>query len=189
MDEIHENGFWLDYSTEHHAYDPILSNALAKFFKKENASVIDVGCGEGLYINNFLKSGINCKGFDGNPNTPKFSGGICGIMDFTKRVHANFVFDWVLSLEVGEHIPSKHENTFLLNLNDLALKGIIVSWAIPGQNGRGHVNCRTNQYIVQKFADLGWAIENELQLFFRMNSSLPYFKNTIMVYSRASTIS
>ena len=55
--------------------------------------------------------------------------------------------DWILSLEVGEHIPKEFESAFIQNLTRNAKKGIIISWAIKGQGGYGHFNEQNNKYI------------------------------------------
>lgn len=47
-------------------------------------------------------------------------------------------YDWITCLEVAEHIPRTFQDTFVANLNCNALKGLILSWAPPGQAGRGN---------------------------------------------------
>ena len=42
-------------------------------------------------------------------------------------------YDWVLSLEVLEHIPSDFETTVLDNIDRAAGHGVVLSWAVPGQ--------------------------------------------------------
>ena len=49
--------------------------------------------------------------------------------------------DWVLSLEVGEHVPSNYEQAMLIrNLHHHNRKGVILSWSVIGQGGHSHVN-------------------------------------------------
>ena len=50
--------------------------------------------------------------------------------------------DWVVSLEVGEHILWRYEAFFLCNLH---YHGVILSWASLGQTGYYH----SNQYIIR----------------------------------------
>ena len=45
----------------------------------------------------------------------------------------------MLSLEVGEHVPSQHEAVLIRNLHALNCRGIILSWASLWQSGHGHV--------------------------------------------------
>ena len=61
-----------------------------------------------------------------------------------------------MSLEVGEHIPKEYEDIFINNLHNNNNKGIILSWAILGQGGFGHVNEQNNDYIKSKMSNLGY---------------------------------
>lgn len=53
-----------------------------------------------------------------------------------------------------------------------------------GQGGDGHVNCQNNEYIKQKFLDLGYYNDIEDENYLRNNSSFSWFKNTIMVFKK-----
>jgi tryptophanyl-tRNA synthetase len=50
-------------------------------------------------------------------------------------------YDWIISLEVAEHIPEKYEAVYLDNIFRHAKEGIILSWAVPGQIGLSLVVC------------------------------------------------
>ncbi len=49
-------------------------------------------------------------------------------------------YDWIISLEVAEHIPKQYELVFVDNLVRHAKEGIILSWAKIGQEGHSHIN-------------------------------------------------
>ena len=110
------------------------------------------------------ESSIEAQGFDGNPQTKTLdvSGGLCvGPVDLTKEK------DWgqtdvAMSIEVGEHIPAKFESAFMDNLVSSARKMVILTWAVPGQGGEGHVNGQTAEAIVQKMDQRGWKKEENL---------------------------
>ena len=53
------------------------------------------------------------------------------------------------SLEVAEHIPLENEEAYLDNCCKLCEIGCILSWALPGQGGLGHVNEQPNEYVSQ----------------------------------------
>ncbi|ROT85492.1 hypothetical protein C7M84_013179 [Penaeus vannamei] len=91
-------------------------------------------------------------------------------------------FDWVLSLEVGEHIPRAFEGVFMDNLVKHACTGIVLSWAVPGQDGHHHVNTRENEYIKASMAERGLVADEEAERKLRDTASLPWFKNTLMVF-------
>lgn len=178
--KISETGVW-ENSVEH-CFDKNLSKILINFFKvKKNITICDLGCGcEGLYTKKFVENNIDCIGFDGNPETEKMTNGLCKVRDLT--IPFNDIYDWIICLEVGEHIPKKYENIFIENLHNNNRKGIILSWAVIGQKGSGHVNCQNNDYIKKKFLDLGYKNDLITENILRKYCLLKWFKKTIMVF-------
>ena len=182
---IHQNGYWegLEADTQH-VHDPNFANCLVTFFKNEGTtSIVDFGCGMGNYVRTFRDNGLNASGFDGNPNTPELTNNTCSVLDLSVPVQFE-PFDWVMSLEVGEHLSQKFEDIFIQNLHNNNKRGIILSWAIKGQGGHGHFNEQDNDYIKSKICGLGYVNDIESENNMRNMSSLPWFKNTIMVFRR-----
>ena len=64
-------------------------------------------------------------------------------------------YDWVLSLEVGEHLPKRHEAAFLENCHRHNARGMVLSWATRGQGGTGHVNEQDNDYVKAAVCAMG----------------------------------
>ena len=99
---------------------------LTIFFKNEDAnSLVDFGCGLGNYVKTFKDRGINAKGFDGNPNTLLLTNNLCEILDLSIPKKFDEPFEWVMSLEVGEHLPKKFEDIFIDNLHNNNKNGIL----------------------------------------------------------------
>ena len=175
-------GIWL--TNDHkHWFDESLANALCKFFKKKNGTVADFGCGDGRYLKKFKQEEIECTGFDGNPDTESLTGGVASVLDLSVPVNLP-CFDWVLSLEVGEHIPANRENVFIRNLCKHCRKGIIISWAVPGQGGEGHFNEKSNAYVKTLFSSLNFENDLRTENAFRKISTLKWFRDTLMVFVR-----
>jgi len=182
---INKNGFWESTDSSGHLYDKTLSNAISSFFKNENAeSIIDLGCGTGSYVRALMENGFKCDGYDGNPNTVLITNGIGKVLDFSIPLNLNKKYDWLLSLEVGEHIPEEFEKIFLDNMIHHAMDGIIVSWGIPGQKGDGHVNCKSNSYIIRQMKKRGWKYDQSSAKKLRNEATFGWFKNTIMVFRK-----
>lgn len=59
----------------------------------------------------------------------------------------------MLSLEVGEHIASEHEDVFIGNIVRHAKEAVVLSWAITGQSGHYHINNHENSYIIAKMLE------------------------------------
>lgn len=188
--EILQSGAWqidgMDASEEH-IHDRSLSEGLIRFFKYENVqSIIDLGAGMGNYTDAFRKSGLFSNCYDGNPNTQKLSDGRCGIIDLSKEVKL-MPHEWTLCLEVGEHVPAEYEDILVQNMDRVNTKGVILSWAVEGQGGYGHINCKNNDYIKEKFASLGYINDEQLETDLRDVSSLSWFKETVMVFRKDSS--
>lgn len=178
---IHERGYWTsEKETDTHEFDESLAKAMVHLFGFAE-SVVDIGCGNGEYTRHFINCGIRCKGFDGNPNTPLITNNICKVMDFSQPVDIG-KFHLVLSLEVGEHIPAEYEQIFIDNLVKSSSGIIALSWAVEGQPGIGHVNCRNNDYIIKELEKRGFEYVANPSGYLRAKSTLPWFKNTLMVF-------
>ena len=187
---IHKNGYWegLEANSQH-CYDINLGHSLIKFFLNENiTSVVDFGCGMGNYVKIFQQNNINAIGFDGNPNTPELTNNLCQILDLSIPKKFSEPFDWVLSLEVGEHLPKEFEDIFINNLHNNNKYGIILSWAIKNQGGHGHFNEQNNDYIKSKICNLGYINDIASETKLRNDSKLFWFKNTIMVFRKINSI-
>lgn len=184
--KIDEFGCWQGYDFKSkHIHDSELCEALIAFFKKHKCNtLIDVGCGKGDYVRKFIENNIQAVGFDGNCQTGKFSNNKCKTFDFSNDAGSLGLYDWALSLEVGEHIPEKYEEIFMQNLHKLNKKGVVVSWAVEGQGGLGHFNCRNNDYIKKKFTNMGYINKIKEEEDLRASSTRPWFNNTIMVFQK-----
>jgi hypothetical protein len=187
---IAETGFWQGNDTDkHHAFDSELANSLGNLFKGN--LVIDLGCGEGKYVYALRhQKDTLAYGIDGNPSTAR-NNPFClvrdlteplpqSIIDFDKSVESSYNGLCVLSLEVGEHIPKELCNVFVNNIKVYEPKIIVISWAIPGQGGDGHVNELPNQEVIKMFSEYEYDVETSQKL--RNAATLWWFKNTIMVF-------
>jgi hypothetical protein len=90
----------------------------------------------------------------------------------------------VFCLEVGEHIPVQYEQTFIDNVCRAAKNDIVLSWAIIGQGGDGHVNCRNNDYVINQMAIRGFTIDIGKSNQLRNCANLFWFKNTVMYFKK-----
>jgi len=115
---------------------------------------------------------VDLQGFDGAVN----------VEDYTEQArqhevpelptikHANLadaadlpVADWVMSLEVGEHLPEEFTAEFLKNIHRNNRRGVIMSWALahPWASGQGHINKRSNDEVGCLFEQLGYEFDRE----------------------------
>lgn len=180
-----EKGMWNGKDAAlKHIFDPGLARGLAKMLRsEEDTSIVDFGCGMGYYIRHLHREGFDVSGYDGNPNTLELTDGFCKVIDLSEPFDLGRRYDWVMSIEVGEHIPKKFERIFIKNLIRHCKKGIVLSWAIKGQRGDGHVNCQNNDYIKEVMASYGFRNDLDTELFLRAQlSKFRFLKKTIMVF-------
>ena len=118
------------------------------------------------------------------------------MLDLSEPFDLKKKFDVVLSLEVAEHIPKQYEKTYINNLTKHANDWIVLSWAIPGQGGVGHVNEQTNEYVLGVLGNVGFVYHEKQSKHLRNSSGKKgelspcwWFKNTIMVFRKRQIIS
>ena len=93
-------------------------------------------------------------------------------------------YDWVLSLEVLEHIPAQYEPIVLDNIDRAAGHGVVLSWAIIGQGGFHHVNNRPLSYVQETMSNRGFRMDLNTSLVLRKKASIVWLKNNLMVFIR-----
>lgn len=168
-----------------HKFDEAVFTAIKDLCKKNNIKEIyDFGCGwTAKYTIAFNDNGITCEGWDGNPLIEKQKKPYLKCMDLTEG-HDIEYRGLVLSLEVGEHIPKKHEDTYINNICHASSDYVILSWALPNQGGLGHVNEQTKSYIREKMSKNNFSTDWKLEKDILKVATLGYFKKTIMVFRR-----
>lgn len=155
--------------------------AIAKMFTDE--TVLDIGCGSGAYVKFLRGCGLHVVGVDGNPNTEKFCDH-CYVADISMPLNYS-ARDWVLCLEVGEHVPKQFEAIVLDNVASIAIRGAILSWFPYDGEGIGHVNAQSNDYIKGEMAKRGFTFDAPQAEILRNAATLWWFKQSLMVFKRA----
>ena len=89
-------------------------------------------------------------------------------------------------MEVGEHLPKEHEDAFMENLHRYNTRGMVLSWAVVGQGGIGHVNEQNNDYVKAKICAKGYVHDMDAEQALRKSSKFSYFKRTIMVFRKTT---
>ena len=192
---ITETGYWTSDDTEAiHVYDPSLANWILNYLQDDkDKQLIDFGCGMGDYLKKLNNNGFsNLHGFEGEvrKGSPKFiknwdlSNPIKNYEGYNSLKKSAYN---TICLEVGEHIPKQYESIFLDNITSLTTNKIILSWAIIGQLGDGHVNCMNNDEVILKMDELGFKYLEDDSISAR-NSVSPaiadWFSNTIMIFQK-----
>lgn len=183
--KINTRGFWENDTTIGHHNDTPLCSILINFLKtNEIKTLLDLGCGPAFYVSEIIKESIQCEAYDGNPNTPELTKGLGKVVDLSENIDLGKTFDFVLSLEVGEHIPKEFEDVYINNVLKHSHNYVLLSWAIPNQRGDGHVNEQPNDYIINKITSLGFKYDEDISTELRKSAQAWWFKNTLMLFKK-----
>lgn len=156
-------------------------------------TVIDLGAGLGHYGKIFQEEGSKVagwEGYDGAMNVEKATNGLVKFMDLTQPDAADqrlcSAGDYVLSLEVGEHIPKEHQENYLRNIRCHAREGAVISWA--NQGGYAHVNKLPLETVKALMDKWGFEVDEELTRGAKEASTRWYFTNNVVVYKLKTTM-
>lgn len=148
--------------------------------------MIDVGCGDGSWIDAFRKEGLTCWGLDG-PWSP------CA--DAIKLDMANArlaelegmvpdAVDFILCLEFLEHLPADAAEGWLEWMAGRS-RALVLSAAVPWQGGTGHINEQWPDYWQRKLSRLGYtACDGIRPLIWNDRRVAPWYRQNVVLYFR-----
>lgn len=185
---VNEAGGWCRNSSKEgfgeHMTDMKLVKALSTFFRGK--SVGSFGDGPGAYKREILKlSEVKLyDAYDGAPFCEETSEGRVAFLDLIVPQYGLPIYDWIISLEVAEHIPNKSEAIYIDNLVRHSKEGIVLSWAAPGQGGLAHINNRPHEYVVKLMEDHGFSLDKDSSQKLRSSASFQWLIANTNVYRR-----
>ena len=177
-------GDGLEIPQHHVPGDAGLGRLMYETFR--GARVAELGAGVGQYGHLFRRFGgeVAYTPFDGALNVEEFTAGRVAWMDLSTPFTLAEQADWIMSIEVGEHLPKEFEATYLSNVARNARCGAVLTWGVPGQGGHSHVNCRPSEYIKERMRELGFDSDEAMQAEGRAAASYAWLKSTFMFFRR-----
>ena len=145
----------------HVSADLVLLDGIRNITDGCRLSINDFGAGVGQYGHELQRDGCRWHGYDGAGDVDEYTTGLVHFVDLTMPLALPRA-DWVVSLEVGEHVPRQFERAYIENLHVHNCRGVILSWAQPNQPGHGHVNAHSPAYVRDIFQELGYAYDDRL---------------------------
>lgn len=124
-------------------------------------SVLDVGCGQGAWLNVWMAHGVrDVLGLDGpyvDPRALVIPAERFRATDLAASIDVARRFDLVQCLEVAEHLPRTASETLV---QTLVRHGslLLFSAAPPGQGGEHHINERPPEFWRELFAAHGYVL-------------------------------
>ena len=159
-----------------------------------NSSVLDVGAGlgqYGAYLQEHAPS-VQWTGVDGAENIEQVTHGRVAFADTTDglRPAQRRAYDFVMSIELAEHVPREGEAALMHTLTAHVRRSIILSWAELGRDdGWHHTNCQSSQYTECAMGLVGFRRDNDLQQRLRasleLGNSLPWLRGSLSTWTRS----
>lgn len=178
-----ETGYWNLEEIIYHDYSFPLARWIANFFDK-NELILDFGAGDGFYSGYLQDMGFYVMPVEGNKNTVVNAYEVIE-QDLTVAFKL-LGFHNSICLEVGEHIPAEFEQVFIDNIANNTRDKLVLSWAVPEQEGYFHVNCKENEWVINEFEKRGFKFlpaETESARSV-IEERRKYFRDTLMVFEK-----
>lgn len=156
-------------------------------------SVVDVGCGTGLWLKAFTERGITTvHGIDGNwvkSEKLVIPAECFEAADLEKPIRLGGKrFDLAVCLEVAEHLPIQAAETLVESLTLLA-PVVLFSAAIPLQGGSRHVNEQWPEYWMSLFERKGFVPVDCLRKKVWSDDDVPfYYAQNMFIYVKQADL-
>jgi SAM-dependent methyltransferase/predicted O-methyltransferase YrrM len=165
----------------------IVTPVLIELFRPE--SVVDVGCGTGLWLSAFRQRGVtDVLGVDGrwvSGAQLEIPSALFHEHDLSRPLELDRTFDLALCLEVAEHLPPETAGPLVESLTRLA-PVVVFSAAIPAQRGEGHVNEQWPSFWSDLFAARGYGCLVDLRYRIWTNPSVEvWYRQNLLCYVAA----
>lgn len=138
------------------------SQIILNLYKERVESVVDIGCSIGTFLEPWNEDGKIVRGYEycyeESMNGIKNAGLEDYILfgDATKSIQFDRKYDLAVSIEVAEHIPTEYSEQFVKNLINASNGMVLLTAALPGQGGTGHINCQPKEFWINLFEKHGW---------------------------------
>lgn len=183
-----DTGIWAKEEVEgQHVFSYRLAKYIGEMLPK-NEPLYDFGCGLGTYSRYFRDIGFtNVVAVEGEGLGELFETEVV-VHDLSERLELGSNTPGnLVCLEVAEHVPAEYMPALLENISRHCNGYLILSWAIPGQSGFGHVNCKSNLWVINRLEMLGFsllAFESE-EARSVVENHASWFKNTVLIFKKA----
>jgi len=153
-------------------------------------SVVDVGCGEGIWLAVFQEQGVeDILGIDGNyinKDGLAISSDHFLPLDLTKLIKLDRQFDLVVSLEVAQYIPLESAEIFVSSLTKLG-PIILFSASVPLQGESHPVNEQWPDFWVRHFIKKGYMVVDNIRKKVWENDNVEwwYAQNTLLFIEKS----
>lgn len=171
---------------------PFIVEQMVRKFKPGNC--LDLGCGTGVYVEEFLRQGVTAIGVEGNLAVkPILKTGHENVLfhDLRSPLPLTTRFDLVLGIEVVEHIPEDYTEVLIHNLTQHCAKWLVITSGVDSHGSNPwHVNEQPKKYWIERIEARGLHFERRIskrlmRLYGRhlKGKGLAWFKELLLVFS------
>lgn len=125
-------------------------------------SVVDYGCGTGVYLHELAKRGISVQGYEYSARARAVAKQLYRIdvapFDLNHFPCDAASYDLSLCIEVAHYLPPALGDR-LVDLCAANVRRALFSAAHPGQHGFGHVNAQPREYWIERFQKRGFRLD------------------------------
>jgi hypothetical protein len=149
------------------------------------ASVIDMGCGLGMWLSVWQEQGCEVRGVDGNwvdraalaIPADRFTA-----HDLSQPFVPDRRYDLAMSLEMADQLAPEAAGRFVQALT-VAAPVVLFSAAAPHQPGTNHINCQWPAYWAELFAERGYDVIDTLRYIVWEDERVDWwYRQNIMIY-------
>jgi hypothetical protein len=156
------------------------------------ASVIDIGCGAGIWLSVFREYGATrTRGLDGNHvdrSTLEIPVEDFTAADLSKPLPVGGNYDLAMTLEVVEHLPPERAEAIVDDLVSLA-PVVLFSAAIPFQGGEGHINEEWQHVWAERFERRGYKTLDPIRSRIWYDKSISWwYQQNLLVYASEEAV-
>ena len=138
---------------------PAVAESIVRHFAP--ASVVDVGCGTGVYLEQLQRLGVEVFGVENAAaaaQRARIPRDRIGVHDLRRPLSLDRRFNLAISFEVAEHLDPNCAEQFVKSLCALS-DTVLFSAAGPGQGGVGHINEQPWEYWLSLFWQCGYELD------------------------------
>lgn len=178
-------------------------NGILRTFKGEIGSVLDIGAGQGSFVDYANRAGLRCIGYDFSEwavNNPlNYATGNLFVGNATNIAEENDSYDVVYSSDMLEHIYKSKVPAVIREFYRVTKRWVFLQFPCPGVGDvegefdeeihdkmhphyahymhAGHLNMSCRMWWDQLFKDCGFKIRDDLVTIFRDNTPNPILTN------------
>jgi Methyltransferase domain. len=127
-------------------------------------NVVDLGCGTGVFVEEFLKHNVHAEGYEYSARARKIARKSFGIKEKPFDLNTFSVpegdFDLCICFETAHYLPAAMGDKLVKICAECASL-VVFSSAHPQQGGYGHINEQPRSYWIERFTRQGLRFEAE----------------------------